>query len=251
MNFKYAFVREPGNAYQGCITSHPLRDTIDINIARKQHAIYCHTLKELGVELINLPRLNEFPDSCFIEDTAIICNEKAFITRMGAISRRGEVYSVESKLAEYMEVGMAKVPATIEGGDVIHLKERLISGITKRTNQEGVNQMSKYLNVKVDTCFDPKIVHLKSYVTYVGKNTIICTKQYSTHEIFRGFQKIIVENEESWVTNTLTIGDTVLIAQGLEKIQLCIKELGFDVILLDISEFQKCEGAITCLSLLF
>ncbi len=251
MNFKYAFVREPGNNYQGCITSHPLRDTIDINIARKQHAIYCHTLTELGVELIKLPRLNEYPDSCFIEDTAIIHNNKAFITRMGAISRRGEVSSVRSHLAEYMEVEMAKAPATIEGGDVIHLKERLISGITKRTNREGVNQMSEYLNIKVDTCIDPEIIHLKSYVTYIGKNTIICTKQYSNNNIFHKFDKIIVEKEESNATNTLTIGDTVLIAEGFEKIQLRVREIGFEVISLNISEFQKCEGAITCLSLLF
>jgi dimethylargininase len=111
--------------------------------------------------------------------------------------------------------------------------------------------MSEYLSVKVDTCVDPKIVHLKSYVTYLGKNTIISTKQYSDSEPFHKFEKIIVRKEEYYVTNTLTIGETVLMAKGFEKIQSIVKEAGFDVISLNISEFQKCEGAITCLSLLF
>lgn len=251
MNFKYAFVREPSDEYKRCITSHPLQNSIDINKARTQHAIYCQTLSDLGLELIKLPRLNEHPDSCFIEDTAVIHNNKAFITRMGAKSRRGEVTSVEKYIEEYLEVQKAKNPAIIEGGDVIHLKNYLISGITQRTNQDGVNQMAEYLNIKVDTCGDPEIVHLKSYVTYIGQNTIIVTKRFSNHKTFDKFTKIVIEDKESYAANALAIKNTVLMAEGYDQAQSKVKEAGFNVIGLKMSEFQKCEGALTCLSLLF
>ena len=111
MKIKYALVREPGDLYKNCITSHPQSASININIVRKHHMEYCNTLEELGLELIKLPRLNEHPDSCFIEDTTIIRNGRAFVTRMGASERRGEVNSVESVLKEFMEVNKAVEPA--------------------------------------------------------------------------------------------------------------------------------------------
>jgi dimethylargininase len=251
MKFKYALVREPGDLYKKCITSHPQRASIDINVVRKQHVEYCNTLEELGLELIKLPRLNEYPDSCFIEDTAIIHNSRAFVTRMGAIERRGEVSSVESILKEFMEVNKALEPARIEGGDVIHLEDYLISGITKRSNQEGINQMSEFLEVEVLPYIDPEIVHLKSYITYLGKNTFLMTKKYANQSIFEKFEKIIVDTQEEYAANTLTINETVIMAEGYENAQMKIKEAGFDVLTLKTTEFQKCEGALTCLSLLF
>lgn len=251
MVFHHALVRAPADLYKNCITSHPLRDSIDIKKVRKQHLEYCFALEELGLELIRLPRLETLPDSCFIEDTAIIYNKKAFITRMGAIERRGEVDSVGSVLKEYLEVVNAKKPATIEGGDVIHLENRLISGVTQRTNQEGIRQLGKKLNIKVNPCIDPSIVHLKSYVTYLGNNTVITTRKYSEHPVFEKFDKIIVDKEEEYAANTLAINNTVLIANGYDKTSKKIREANFDVIKLETTEFQKCEGALTCLSLLF
>jgi dimethylargininase len=251
VKIKYALVREPGDLYKNCITSHPQSTSININIVRKHHVEYCNTLEELGLELIKLPRLNEYPDSCFIEDTAIIHNGRAFITRMGAVERRGEVNSVESVLTEFTEVKKAVEPAIIEGGDVIHLKNQLVSGITQRSNQEGISQMSKFLEVKVLPCIDPGIVHLKSYVTYLGKNTLIITKKYANLSIFDKFEKIIVDTQEEYAANTLTINETVIMAEGYENAQMKVKEAGFDILTLKTTEFQKCEGALTCLSLLF
>lgn len=251
MKFKYALVREPGDLYNNCITSHPQRASIDINVVRKHHLEYCNTLEELGLELIKLPRLNGYPDSCFIEDTAIIHKDRAFITRMGAIERRGEVSSVESVLKDYMKVKKALEPARIEGGDVLHLDDYLVSGITKRSNQEGINQMSEFLEVQVLPCIDPEIVHLKSYVTYLGKNTLLITKKYANQSIFEKFEKIIVDTQEEYAANTLTINETVIMAKGNEDTQMKVKEAGFDILTLKTTEFQKCEGALTCLSLLF
>jgi len=170
---------------------------------------------------------------------------------MGTPSRRGEEKSIQMVLQEYLEVKKATPPATIEGGDIIHLDDQFICGITQRTNTDGINQMSEWLDVQVKICADPTIVHLKSYVTYLGKNTIITTKTYSDHPVFSPFEKIIVKNEESYAANTLTIGKAVLIAEGYPTVHTMIKDAGFEIITLEMSEFEKCEGALTCLSILF
>jgi len=166
---KHALVRQPGERYTGCISSHPLRHTVDVSLARDQHAKYCNTLKDLGIEVITLPRDDEHPDACFVEDNAVIHRGKALICRMAKESRRGEEGAVEKLLKEYMEVKRAVAPATVEGGDVIHLPDRLVSGVTERTNPGGIVQMEAWLGVAVNTIVDPRIVHLKSYVTYPEK----------------------------------------------------------------------------------
>ncbi|MFX0183942.1 MAG: dimethylarginine dimethylaminohydrolase family protein [Candidatus Hodarchaeota archaeon] len=247
---KHALVRKPGTTFLNCISSHPQRHALDLSVARVQHSNYCKALEELGIELIQLHSI-DYADSCFVEDTAIIYNDKALISRMGAESRRGEEKTVQQVLQEYMMIQKVVYPATIEGGDVIHLPNRLISGVTKRTNAEGVSQMSSKLGIKVDTIIDPTIVHLKSYVTFLGKNTLVTTKTYANHPVLSKFEKIVVPKEEMYAANTLAIGTTVLMADGYPIIQSMVRELGFDVISLEMSEFQKCEGALTCLSILF
>ena len=187
MKAKYALVCEPSDSFSQCVTSHRLRHTINVVLARGQHKTYCDTLSELGLEIISLPSQETYPDSCFIEDNAIIHNNKALITRMGANSRRGEEKSVAKILQQYLTIKHADDPATIEGGDVIHLSDRLLSGITTRTNVAGITQMENWLELKVDTIVDQKIVHLKSYMTYLGNNTMIATKSYMNEPILVNF----------------------------------------------------------------
>ena len=251
MKPRRALVREPGDRYTLCISSHPLRHTIDVSLARRQHAEYCRILSELGLEVIHLPRDDDHPDSCFVEDNAVIHGRRALICRMAKESRRGEEVAVEEALREYMPVKRAVPPATIEGGDVIHLPDHLISGVTQRTNREGIAQMEAWFNVKVETIADPRIVHLKSYVTYLGRGMMIATRTYADHPALRAFNVLVVPDDESYAANTLAIGDTVLMPRGYPKLQRLVKEAGFDVIPVNVSEFQKCEGALTCLSLLF
>lgn len=248
---KHALVREPGARYRRCISSHPLHHTVDVRRARAQHAKYCRTLSELGIEVIAIPRDDIHPDSCFVEDNAVIHGGRALICRMAKESRRGEEDAIEEALREYREVKRATAPATVEGGDVIHLPDRLISGMTPRTNPEGVAQMEAWLGVPVETIIDPGIVHLKSYVTYLGDNTMIATEAYARHPILKGFTVLKVPSEEGYAANTLAIGDTVLMPRGRPRAQAMVREAGFDVVPLDVSEFEKCEGALTCLSLLF
>jgi len=251
MDPKHAIVRTPGNLYTSCLSEHPLHHTVSLKKAREQHAKYCETLSELGLEVIHVPRDDVFPDSCFVEDNAVVENGKALISRMAKESRRGEQPRVAAVLEEIMSIKWAEDPATIEGGDVVHAKGKLISGLSLRTNLEGVTQMKEWLDVPVATIFDPTIMHLKSYVTYLGKDIMIATEKYANHPALEGFNILIPPSEDEYAADTLSVGDTVLMAAGYDTAQLMVKEAGFDVISMEVSEIQKCDGALTCLSILF
>lgn len=248
---KHALVRVPGERYTRCISSHPLRHTVQVTKARIQHDKYCEVLSDLGLEVIHIPRDDFHPDSCFVEDNAVVHNEKALICRMAKESRRGEEDGVESVLKDYMPTKRATAPATVEGGDVIHLSNYLISGVTQRTNLEGISQMKRWLGAQVKTIEDQDIVHLKSYVTYLGKGIMISTEKYASHPILNDFEVITTPKGDEYAADTLAIGDAVLMPAGYERAHKVVKEVGFEVIPVDVSEFEKCEGAITCLSILF
>lgn len=248
---KQAIVRPPSSAFRRCISDHPEHHTLDLSLAQEQHAEYCRTLSSLGLKLIRLPPDEKHPDSCFVEDTVVVHGNRGFITRFAENSRRGEELAVAEVLKDYLELGFARKPATIEGGDIIHLPDRLISGITQRTNVKGVKRMSRWLVIKSEVIEDPSIIHLKSHVTYLNRNTIIVTEDFKNHSTLQDFDKIMVPREEGYAANTLTIGNAVLMSRKHQGSQLLVAEAGFEVIPLDMSEFEKCEGALTCLSIIF
>lgn len=251
MKAKRAIVREPSMNYTHCVSSHPLRYTVSLEKAKQQHANYCDALSSLGLELIKLPPKEDYPDSCFVEDTAVTCGNKAFITRMGVQSRRGEDKEVEEVLKEYFATKRATKPATLEGGDVLHLPDKLICGITQRTNELGTQQMEDWLQVKVATITNPIIVHLKSYMKYLGKNTMIINEEFVNHPILQRLKLLIIPKKESYSVNCLSINNTVIMSNKFSYAQNVVTEAGFEVISLEMSEFEKCQGALTCLSILF
>lgn len=248
---KHAVVRPPPKSYPRCISNHPLHYTIDITLALEQHIKYCETLSELGLDVIKLPPEDDYPDSCFVEDTVILFGNKAAIARPAKESRQGEETSIEEVLKEYKQTSRIDYPGTIEGGDVIHLDNSLISGLTQRTNMDGINQTASWLGAKIEIIEDPDIVHLKSYVTYLGSETFVTTKRFVEHPVLSDYTRIIIPEHEAYAANTLACNDSVLVpARYIDSIQL-LKDAGFDVIPLHVSEFEKCEGALTCLSILF
>ncbi len=249
--YKTGIVREPSSTYKQCVSSHPLHHTVDLALAREQHAKYCKTIEDLGLELIKLPTKEDYPDSCFVEDTAVVSGKKAFITRMGEVSRRGEEDEVEQALKEFFSVKRAEAPATIEGGDVIHLPDKLICGITQRTNKLGTVQMEDWLEVKVDVIPNSNIVHLKSYMKYLGRNIMITTKQYENHPLLQELELLIVPKEEYYSVNCLAIDDTVIMSNKFSNSQELVRNAGFGVISMEMSEFEKCQASLTCLSILF
>lgn len=203
------------------------------------------------MSIIRLPPDERHPDSCFVEDTVVVHEKKGFITRFARESRRGEELAVVEVLKDFLDLSFARKPATIEGGDVIHLPDRLITGVTQRTNLKGVRQMSRWLEVKSSTIEEPSIIHLKSHVTYLDRDTVIVTDDFREHPNLQDFVKIVVPRNENYAANTLTIRGAVLMSKKHIKTQELVREAGYEIIPLDMSEFEKCEGALTCLSILF
>ncbi|MFW9831024.1 MAG: arginine deiminase family protein, partial [Candidatus Thorarchaeota archaeon] len=182
---------------------------------------------------------------------AVIVGQKAIIGRMAKPSRRGEVAAIEQQLKRYLSIKHITAPATLEGGDVIHLPENLICGITQRTNVAGVIQLQDIINIPIITIDDKNIIHLKSHITHLNKNIIVAIKAITSYSILDPFEVLVIPDDEAYAANTLTVNDTVLIAKGHPKTQAMIKKAGFDTVVLDMSEFEKCDGALTCLSLFF
>ena len=205
----------------------------------------------MGLEIIRLPVDEAHPDSCFVEDTVVIHRDKAVITRMAKESRRGEEEQVEEILREYKRLRRIQDPATIEGGDVIHLEKYLISGITERTNHEGVFQASDLLRTRIEVIEDPSIVHLKSHVTFLGAGTFVVTQRFADHPLLRKYRRLVVPADEAYAANTLAIDNVILMSEKHPKSIQLLKEAGFDIVPVEMSEFEKCEGALTCLSIIF
>ena len=203
------------------------------------------------MEVICLEMDDEHPDSCFVEDVAIVHNNKALMCRTAKESRQGEEGPVRETLSQYVSIGFAAAPATIEGGDVVHLEDWLICGITQRTNDDGARQMGEWLETKVDVVRDPKIMHLKSYVSSLGTNQLLVAEKYSEHDVFDGLDVLVVPNEEWYGSNLIAIDDSIIMSKGYPRTEAILKSNGFRVTALDMSEFPKCDGALTCLSILF
>ncbi|MHA2396980.1 MAG: dimethylarginine dimethylaminohydrolase family protein [Candidatus Thorarchaeota archaeon] len=246
-----AIARPPSRNFKSCLSEHPLHYTLDFELALEQHKKYCQTLEDLGVDLIKLDPDDEHPDSCFVEDTVVVHANRALITRMAKESRRGESDSIEAVLSEFKKIKSVEAPGTLEGGDVIHLPDSLLCGITKRTNRDGASQMERWLETPVHLIEDLNIMHIKSHVTYLDRNTILVNPRYMEDPVLESYSKIVLPKEESHSANTLTIGDVVIMSARHNKSSQLVKEAGFDVIQLDMSEFEKCDGALTCLSIIF
>lgn len=247
----HAIVRSPGRSYNRCISNHPDVASLNLERAKLQHRAYVNTLHEIGLEIIELPTENDLPDACFIEDTVVIYGDTALITRPKYEIRRKEIDSVAKIVGDYLKIAATTSPATLEGGDVIHVEKGLISGKTKRTNEEGISAMRKELGCQVEVIEDSSIVHLKSYVTYLGNGFFIGTKRYSSESVFDDTEYLVIPEKESYAANTLTINGNVLIPEGYPETKQILSKNGFDIIVLDTKEFAKCEGALTCLSIIF
>ncbi|TFG31583.1 hypothetical protein EU528_05850 [Candidatus Thorarchaeota archaeon] len=247
---KRAIVRPPGSKFKSCLSSHPLHHTLNLDLALEQHKTYCQTLTNLGLDLIELEPDNQYPDACFVEDTVVVHGNKAIITRMAKESRRGESMKVEEVLSEFKQIKSVVEPGTLEGGDVIHFPYSLLCGITQRSNHEGAVQMEEWLEVPVHCIEDLNIMHIKSHLTYLGRNTILLNPRYIGNPILNSYNQIVLPNEESHSANAVAIDDVVLMSIRHKKTAELVKAAGFEVVQLDMSEFEKCDGALTCLSII-
>jgi len=252
LTVKYAFVRPVPDSYDRCVRTNV--EKIDVALAKRQHGEYCKALQKLGLELIWIEGDNTLPDSCFVEDTAVILGEKAIICNMKIKSRVKEVTEVAKVLEKLKETYYIKPPATIDGGDVLKIEDKVFVGLSDRTNPHAIHQLRKILensNLEIVPVKVRNVVHLKSACTYLGNNYVILSKGHFDTDILRDYKKIVVPRGEEYAADCLAINGTVLMARGHPKTKKLIEKEGFFVKELEMSEFRKGEGALTCLSIIW
>jgi len=249
-----AITRAVGPGIVNCELTYVARQPIGLAKAEEQHRAYQQLLEKLGARVISLPAEPTLPDSMFVEDPAIVLDELAIILPLGTESRRPEAASIAQALAKFRKLACVEVPGQVEGGDVLRVGRRLFAGLSSRTNPEGVRQLASILSpygyevvsVAVTGC-----LHLKSAVTYIGRDTLLANRAWFDAKPFAGFEWIDVAPEEPHAANALTIGGTVIFPASFPRTHARLEARGFHVTSLDISELQKAESGLTCSSLLF
>lgn len=255
--FKNVIVRRPSKSMVNGITSSPELGKPDYELALKQHDAYIDALGACGVKVTVLEALEEYPDSCFVEDTAVLTPKCAIITNPGALSRRGEsALMVETIRKFYRDDQIENItsPGTIEGGDVMMVGNHFYVGLSARTNEDGYKQFKEALEKYGHTCsLVPleKVLHLKTGVNYIENNNMLVAGEFIEKEDFKSFNKIIVPENEAYGANCIWVNGKVIVPKGYPTVEKCIRELGYDVILIDTSEYRKLDGGLSCLSLRF
>ncbi|MDQ3039101.1 MAG: arginine deiminase family protein [Pseudomonadota bacterium] len=249
-----AITRKVSPALAGCELSFVPRSSIDIALARRQHAAYCRALESLGCDVIELPPLPGYPDSVFVEDVALVFDEVAIATRPGAESRRGEGEAVHEVLGRLLPLLRIKAPGTLDGGDVLCVGRRVFVGISARTNDAGRAQLRDMLaphGYTVEAVATRECLHLKSAVTLVSDDTLLVNPAWLVDASpFAGYTKIEVHPEEEHAANAVRIDDALLYPDCFPKTLAKLRAQGLNVTTVDVSELQKAEGAVTCCSLL-
>ena len=248
-----AITREVSPRFEECEITHIERTPIDLEMARAQHGEYVRALKSLGCTVMELPAEPDLPDSVFVEDTAFILPEAAVITRPGADSRKPEVESITRALAPFKKLVHVKLPATIDGGDVLVLDKKIFVGLSTRSSQEAIDQLNALLEeygysvtgVRMHRC-----LHLKSAVTRVDEATLLINQNWLDSYNFENFRTIEVHPDEPYAANCLPVGDAIIFPTAFPKTRARLEEAGYNLLPVDVSELAKAEGAVTCCSLI-
>jgi dimethylargininase len=255
--FRHAIVRTPGSNFDAGLTTVSLgRPAFEKVLI--QHARYCAALEECGLKLTVLEADLGFPDSTFVEDTAVISERGAILMRPGAESRSGEVEAVLPALQRFFPAMPAiEAPGTVDGGDICEAGERFFVGISHRTNEEGARQLAAHLGELgysysvIDVRPMSDILHLKSGIAYIGENTLVVMEEMADKQDFAGFELIRVSKQESYGANCVRVNGRVLVADGFPRLTATLRDRGFEPWLLGMSEFRKMDGGLSCLSLRF
>ena len=248
-----AITRAVSRSLQNCELTWLEREPIDIDKAIAEHHAYERCLESLGVHVISLPALEEHPDAVFVEDPAIVLDEVAVITTMGAASRRGERPSLAAALAEFRPVIHMGDPAKLEGGDVMRVGRDLYVGLSVRTDQAGVDQLREILapyGYRVTAMELRDCLHLKSACCCVGENTLLINRSWVDSAPLEQYRLIDIA-AEPWAANVLRVGDALVMADAFPKTAAKLRAEGFDVRTVDMSELMKAESGVTCSSLIF
>jgi dimethylargininase len=248
-----AITRGVSRSLGDCELTWLAREPIDIDKAIAQHHAYERCLAELGARVISLPPLEEHPDAVFVEDPAIVLDEVAVITTMGAVSRRGERASLAAALAEYRPVIHMRDPAKLEGGDVMRVGRSLYVGLSARTDAAGIDQLREILTpfgYSVTAMELKDCLHLKSACCCIGNDTVLMNRNWVDAASLERYTLIDVADDEPAAANALQVRGTVVMPDSFPKTADILRGAGLSVRTLDVSELMKAESGVTCSSLL-
>jgi dimethylargininase len=259
--FTNAIVRAPASNFADGLTTVSL-GTPDFATTLAQHRRYCDALRECGLTLTHLDADLRYPDSTFVEDVAILTERGAIMTLPGADSRAGEVAHMRTVLpAFYPELAEIVAPGTLDGGDICEAGDHFVIGISLRTNEHGAQQLASWLQKLgyttsfVDIRRTPGILHLKSGIGFIGDGAgdqrMVVIESLASEPALQKFDLIRVDPAEDYAANVVRVNDHVLMPSGYPLLEATLRGLGYAVIALDMSEYQKMDGGLSCLSLRF
>jgi len=255
--FTRALLRPPGPGFERGLTRADL-GTPDLALARRQHEEYARALEQAGLQLVRLPADEHHPDSTFVEDTAVLLPGAALMTLPGAESRRGEVPAIRAALEPFFTVREAiHPPGTLDAGDVCVADGRVFIGLSERTNEEGTRQLSEWLenwghiSILIDVRDYPGLLHLKSGLAYLGGEDLVASEPLADHPALRGYRVLRTKPGEEYGANCLALGELVLIPSGHPRLAETLERAGYRTQALELSEFRKLDGGLSCLSLRF
>jgi dimethylargininase len=233
--------------------THVHRESVDYDLALRQHADYCRLLQSCGADVITLDVNRDQPDSTFIEDTAVVLDEIAVMASMGTSARRTEPAGIEPVVRKYRTIERIVPPATLEGGDVLHVGRTLLVGLSARTNSAGVHALQtivhrfgyRVIPVTVRAC-----LHLKTACSALPDGSLLVNPSWLDAEQLQLFERLAVAADEPWAANSLLINGKVCLSAAYPRTADMLRNRAFDVRTVSLSEFAKVEGAVTCLSLL-
>ena len=255
--FQNVIVRRPCRAMVEGITSNPQLGKPDYEKALHQHDTYIEALKQCGVNVTVLPADERYPDSCFVEDPAVITRKCAIITNPGAESRNGEKDEIIGAIREFFpedKIEYIVAPGTLEGGDVMMVGDHFYVGRSARTNEEGIRQFIAILNKHGLTGSEvplTEVLHLKTGVNYLENGNMLVSGEFVEKEDFTRYNRIEIPEEEAYAANCIWVNGTVIVPMGFPAVEAAVRNAGYPVILVDTSEYRKLDGGLSCLSLRF
>jgi dimethylargininase len=243
-----ALVRPPGTHFPQAISDHPQKKGIDQHRALIQHQSYVDALRQAGGKILSLPPEDLLPDSTFVEDTAFVFGKTAFLCFAKEEARRNEAESVAQALKDHLKV--VNLEPHMDGGDILNTPQAIYIGLSRRSNERAIQSLSQKIDKEIVSVPVVKGLHLKSAVSYLGNNILLIDPERVERGAFKNFQWIEVEEKDSYAANCLALGNQIIMPAGFPTIREKILQHGFETVELEMSEFEKADGGVTCLSII-
>jgi len=249
-----AITRGVSSNMAACELTYRTRENIDTVKAASQLERYCELLRRWGVNLVILPASDSYPDCCFVQDTAVVLDEICVIASMGAHARKGEVSEVERLVSPLRRIRRIFPPATLDGGDVVQIGRRLFVGLSTRTNARGIAAMERIVEPFGYTVVPVNVnggLHLTTGCGVIDDETVLLNPRWLDSSAFRGLRQLHVSEDEPWSANTIRVGGAVCLEDEAPRTIDLVQPYASSIDTLNISEFRKAEGSLSCLSLIF